>query len=261
MDNIIEQNELDKHIIQRYRFKVLGSGNIEKETIEQEVAEIDSDKNSSVVQNENIDQDQNQFVEELLKKSDLLSTNIVKLQMQIEKQESEFENRLRDTVAREKELSFNEGYEKSKEELEKKYEEKISAYIETAKRLNAKTEEFDNFLKKLENNLLDTSLEIAKEVVKKEIATSSSDIAIALARELIKDLKDSSKVTIKTNPKNYEALHEVFKDNDKVDVESDDVVSIGGVVLLSEKGNLDGNLSARFEQIKCLLQTDQAPQI
>jgi len=254
MDNIIEQNELDKHTIQRYRFKVLGSGNAEKETIDDEAVEIDSNTNSNITQNENNDQQQNRFVEELLKKSDLLSTNIIKLQMQIEKQESDFENRLRDTVVREKEISFNEGYEKSRVELEKKYEEKISAYIETAKKLDVKMQEFNNFLKKLEKNLLDTSLEIAKEVVKKEILTSSSDIAIALANELIKDLKDTSAMTIKTNPKDYEALNEVFKDNDKVNVQPDDAVSVGGVVFLSEKGNLDGNLSARFEQIKQLLQ-------
>jgi len=254
MENIIGQNELDKHTIQRYRFKVLGSGNAKGETIDNEALEIDSNKNCNIVQNENNDQQQNQFVEELLKKSDLLSTNIIKLQMQIEKQESDFANRLRDTVAREKEISFDEGYEKSKAELEKKYQEKISAYIETARKLDIKTQEFNNFLKKLEKNLLDTSLEIAKEVVKKEILTSSSDIAIALAKELIKDLKDTSTMTIKTNPENYEALNEVFKDNDKVNVQSDDAVSIGGVVFLSEKGNLDGNLSARFEQIKQLLQ-------
>ena len=97
---------------------------------------------------------------------------------------------------------------------------------------------------------------MAKEVVKKEILTSSSDVAVALAKELIKDLKDTSNITIKTNPETYEALNEVFKDNDKVDVQSDDAVSIGGVVFLSEKGNLDGNLSARLEQIKCLLQNE-----
>lgn len=256
MDNIIGQNELDKHTIQRYRFRVLGSGNIEEETLDHEAVKIDTNENSNIVQNENNDQEQNQFVEELLKKSDLLSTNIIKLQMQIEKQESDFANRLSETVAREKELSFNEGYEKAKAELEKQYEEKISAYIETARKLDEKTKEFDNFFQKLEKNLLDTSLEIAKEVVKKEILTSSSDIAIALARELIKDLKDSSSMIIKTNPENYEALKEVFKNNDKVNVQSDDAISIGGVVLLSEKGNLDGNLSARFEQIKCLLQNE-----
>ncbi len=256
MDNIIGQNELDKHTIQRYRFRVLGSGNVEEEIVDSESVKIDSNKNLNILQNDNSDDNQNQFVEELLKKSDLLSTNIIKLQMQIEKQESDFANRLSDTVTREKEISFNEGYEKSKAELEKKYEEKISAYIETARKLDAKTQEFDNFFKQLEKNLLDTSLEIAKEVVKKEILTSSADIAIALARELIKDLKDTSTMTIKSNPEDYEALNEVFKDNDKVDVQSDEAVSLGGVVFLSEKGNLDGNLSARFEQIKCLLQNE-----
>ena len=92
--------------------------------------------------------------------------------------------------------------------------------------------------------------------MKKEILTSSSDVAVALAKELIKDLKDTSNITIKTNPENYEALNEVFEDNVKVDVQSDDAVSVGGVIFLSEKGNLDGNLSARLKQIKYLLQNE-----
>ncbi len=148
MDNVIEQNELDKHTIQRYQFKVLGAGNREDEIINNETMDIDSSENKHILQNEINDEKQNQFVEELLKKSDLLSTNIIKLQMQIEKQERDFANRLKDTVEREKEISFNEGYEKSKVELENKYEEKISVYIETARKLDAKIQELDGFLKK-----------------------------------------------------------------------------------------------------------------
>ncbi len=254
MDNIIEQNELDKHTIQRYRFKVLGAGKIEDEMIEDDAMEADFDNSNNIIQNDNNSEKQNQFVEELLKKSDLLSTNIVKLQMQIEKQESDFAKRLKETVEREKEISFNEGYEKSKSDLEQQYKEKVSTYLEAAKRIDAKIEEFDSIFEKIEKNLLDTSLEIAKEVIKKEIATSSSDVAIALAKELIIDLKNSSDITIKVNSENYEALNDVFKDNNKVEVVIDDAVTAGGVILLSEKGNLDGNISARLEQIKCLLQ-------
>ena len=71
---------------------------------------------------------------------------------------------------------------------------------------------------------------------------------------LIEDLKESSNITIKVNSENYEVLSDIFKDNSKVRVVADDAITAGGVMLLSEKGNLDGNISARLEQIKCLLQ-------
>ena len=208
MDNVIEQSELNNHTIHKYRFKVLGSHKIDEETTKEDYGQEVFKEKKIITKQEN--NNENKFIEELLKKSDDLSTNIIKLQMQIEKQESEFENRLKDTVSREKEISFNEGYAKAKDELEANYNEKISIYIDSTKKLNEKTQEIDDFFKKLEKNLLDTSLEVAKEVIKKEIKTSSSQVAVALAKELMNDLKDVNKITLKVNPK------EVIKNLDRI---------------------------------------------
>ncbi|MFK5881691.1 MAG: flagellar assembly protein FliH [Sulfurospirillum sp.] len=256
MDNVIEQDELNKHTIQRYRFKVLGSVKTEEENEDDFAQEVETDKKSKMIQKDSIDKNQNQFIEELLKKSDILSSNIIKLQMQIEKQESEFENRLKESVAREKEISFDEGYSKAKEELELSYNERVSNYIESAKKLEEKSKSFDNFFKKVEKNIIDTSLEVAREVIKKEVSGASSQVAHSLAKELIKDLKDASKITIKVNPKDFDALNDIFAQNAKIDVQSDTAVSLGGVILLSDSGNLDGNISARLEKVKYLLQNE-----
>jgi len=255
MDNVIEQTELDKHTIQRYRFKVLGSAKIEEDIVEDFTQEVDLDKKNSDTQKDIVDENQNQFIEELLKKSDILSSNIIKLQMQIEKQESEFEKRLKESIAREKEISFDEGYKKAKEELESNYNERISNYIESAKKLQEKIESLDKFFEKIEKNLLDTSLEVAREVIKKEISNDSSQIALALARELVDDLKDANKITLKVNPKDFDTLSEIFAQSSTIDVQSDTAISPGGVIFLSEKGNLDGNISARLEKVKYLLQS------
>ncbi len=256
MDNIIEQDKLGRHTVQRYRFKVLGSMTTDDMQTEDETQEIPLVEKKSVKKDDKVDDNQNKFVEELLKKSDTLSTNIIKLQMQIEKQESEFENRLKESIAREKEIAFDEGYSKAKSELESSFSEKSINYIESAKKLSQKAEEFDKFLKNLEKNLLDTSLEVAREVIKKEIEISSSKVAEALAKELIDDLKDANKITLKVNPKDFDALQKVFANSAKIDVEADSAISLGGVVLLSEKGNLDGNLSSRLEKVKYLLQSE-----
>ncbi len=258
MDNIIEQSKLNNHTIQRYRFKVLDSIKSEEDTkdkCEQESTPFVEDKKDVPEQNKT-GENQNKFVEELLKRSDTLSSNIVKLQMQIEKQESEFDNRLKESIAREKEISFTEGYEKAKKELESGFDEKVANYIESAKKLNEKIDETDEFFKKVEKSVVDTSLGIANEVIKKEIEISSSQVAISLAKELISELKDVTKITLKVNPKDFDALSEVFSDNSKIVVQSDSAISLGGVILLSEKGNLDGNISARLEKVKYLLQSE-----
>ncbi len=254
MDNVIEQSELNKHTIQRYRFKVLGSKKVEEEFINELKETVDLEVKKEPVKKEPVDESQNQFIEELLKKSDTLSSNIIKLQMQIEKQESEFENRLKESVAREREISFEEGYKKAKEELESSYNDKVANYIESAKKLKEKISEVDAYFEKIEKNLLETSLELAKEVIKKEISNASSQVALALAKELLKDLKDAAKVTLKVNPRDYDALKEIFTEDEKIEVQSDTAVSPGGVILLSEKGNLDGSITARLEKVKYLLQ-------
>ncbi len=256
MKNIVEKKDLQNHTIARYRFKVLGSSVIDEESEQEIDTDISHEEEVEVAnQPQIINESQNQFVEELLKKSDTLSSNIIKLQMQIEKQESEFETRLKDSVAREKEISFDEGYAKAKEQLEVKFEEKVSLYLESARKLNEKIKEIDIFFDKLEKDLIETSLEVAKEVIKKEISTSSQKVAVSLAQDLIKDLADANRITIKVNPKDFEELKTVFEENEKVKIESDTAVSLGGVVLLSEKGNLDGNITARLEKVKYLLQS------
>ncbi|MCF6173916.1 MAG: flagellar assembly protein FliH [Campylobacteraceae bacterium] len=256
MDNVIEKQELDKHTIQRYRFKVLGSSLQEEEEAEDLNIQEKQSKVIVPIEKTEVIQDENKFIEELLKKSDELSSNIIKLQMQIEKQESDFNARLEAEILRQKEISVNEGYKKAKLELEDGFKASIENYKNSAQKLDEKLKEIDGFLKKIENDVANTAVEVAKEVVKKEISNSSSAVAVALSKELIEELKDANKINIKVNPSDFETLNEVYKDNEKVKIEADKAISKGGVILLSENGNLDGNISQRFEKVKYLLQNN-----
>ena len=124
MKNIIDVNEVKSHSIEPYRFKVLGGAQVvEATTCEEKVNTQENEEVAPVVKEPEFVQEevqvkqQNEFVEELLKRSDELSTNIIKLQMQIEKQEAEFERRLQNELERAKQSSYEEGYNKAKEEL------------------------------------------------------------------------------------------------------------------------------------------------
>ena len=111
-----------------------------------------------------------------------------------------------------------------------------------------------NFLKQVESELSSTAIEVAREVILKEIKHSSSDIAAALSKKLIEELKDAKTIKLKVNPSDYEALNEIYSTLENIRVDSDSAITKGGVVVLSDVGNLDGNISTRLEKVKNLIE-------
>lgn len=259
-DNIIDKQQIDDHSIQRYRFKVLGSNLAEAQmhasddespVIRDTLTEPLFDEVAPPVR---LEEGQNLFVEELLKKTDELSSNIIKLQMQIEKQELEFSNRLNEELKRERESSYSLGYQKAKEEIEAQGQEVKSRYLKSITHVETLYKQMEEVITKVESDIIETACEIAREVIKKEVKTSSAQIAQTLSKELIKELKEASKIELKVNPRDFEALQEGYLKDEKIKVTSDDSITLGGVVVLSDIGNLDGNLSMRLEKVKYLIQ-------
>lgn len=261
--NIINKAKVEEHSVQRYRFKVL-STNLGEATDTLHVSEEEMAENNMVLNVDpvfdeiahvvKLEEGQNQFIEELLKKTDELSSNIIKLQMQIEKQEQDFNNRLSEEIQRERENAQALGYQKARDEFELAAQETKSRYFKSITSIDALYKNMEEIFAKMESDMSATAFEIAKEVIKKELIDSSSKVAIALSRELLKELKEASKIELKVNPKDLEDLKEAYLQNEKIKVTSDDSITLGGVVILSDVGNLDGNLAMRLEKIKYLIQ-------
>lgn len=270
MRNIIETDKLGNHTVSPYRFKVLGGETNILETSEVKNAD---EKNDVIEIQKNIEQPiqeplqpepstveqkpQDQFIEALLKKSDELSSNIVKLQMQIEKQESEFEKRLQNELAKESESSYEKGYKQAKSELEDSFKKNQDLYLNSIKQLDDEIKNNNQHLKKLEDELSYTAIDVAKEVILKEVTHNSSQIALTLSKALMEELKEAKNVELKVNPKDSEALNALYSDIEHVKVTSDNAIMPGGVIVLSDVGNLDGNLSTRIEKVKNLIQSDE----
>ena len=196
------------------------------------------------------------FVEELLKKTDELSSNIIKLQMQIENQESEFAKRLEAEIARAKEDGKNEGIAQTNAANEAKIKELEAKFNASAAKLDEQYAKFDEFLKKSEDELGQTAIKIAKEVIEKEVSTASSQIAHHLAGSLIKELSDVKNIEIRVNPEDSDYLKEQFSKNERVKVSADDAISKGGVVIISEGGNIDATMQTRLEKLKMLVNNE-----
>ncbi|HIP20137.1 MAG TPA: flagellar assembly protein FliH, partial [Sulfurimonas sp.] len=93
-------------------------------------------------------------------------------------------------------------------------------------------------------------LDIAKEVVKVEVGESANEIAKVLSDELLKDLQSASKVTLKVNPNNHGAVSEHVGKLEHISVISDSAVSEGGVIVISDAGNIDSQITKRFERVR-----------
>ena len=266
MKNIIGAVSAKKHSIKPYHFKVLSGIRAIQETqekktdIEAQIAKeiqavkdepIEPESSKPVAQT---DEQQNRFIEELLKKSDELSTNIVKLQMQIEKQEEDFKQRLINEVEKESAIAYDKGYQKAKDELEAELEEIKNRFLNSINTLEEEIKRGKEFLNQIESELSSTAIEIAKEVIAKEIKQSSSNIASILSKKLIEELKDAKNIRLKVNPSDYEALKEVYSNIENITVEGDSAITKGGVVVLSDIGNLDANISTRLERVKNLIE-------
>ena len=287
--SVITSETSPAHFIENYRFKVLGSNEraqdsapvlIEENNLSEELNEQNLEQGGenftpqsqpvhqmqANMQNHFVPQPQNSqahqpgfdssFVEELLKKTDELSSNIIKLQMQIENQESEFAKRLEAETIRAKEDGKNEGIAQTNAANEAKIKELEAKFSASAAKLDEQYVKFDEFLKKSEEELGQTAIKIAKEVIEKEVSSASSQIAHHLANSLIKELSDVKNIEIRVNPEDSDYLKEQFSKNERVKVSADDAISKGGVVIISEGGNIDATMQTRLEKLKMLVNNE-----
>ncbi|WP_148798737.1 flagellar assembly protein FliH [Campylobacter concisus] len=284
--SVITSETSPAHFIENYRFKVLGVGEraidsapvlIEENNLSEELSEQNfgqkgenfipqaSHQAQANSQNHFAPQAQSpqiqqagesSFVEELLKKTDELSSNIIKLQMQIENQESEFAKRLDTEISRAKEDGKNEGIAQANAANEARINELEARFSTSAAKLEEQYVKFDEFLKKIEEELGQTAIKIAKEVIDKEISTSSNQIAHHLASSLIKELSNVKNIEIRVNPEDSEYIKEQFSKNEHVKISADDAISKGGVVIISDGGNIDATMQTRLEKLKMLVNNE-----
>jgi len=240
-------------VIKKYHFNTLSLDDsliVEEESVELPVEKIE--ENRLQEQDEKVEDDS--FISELLKKTDDLSSNVIKLQMQIEKQQSEFNKRLEEEKKKAFEEGKKEGEESIKEKLQDEIEEIKDQYIKSIASLNELNINIQNRLDVLENDLSTTAVDIATKVIKQELDEDSSKIAKILAVSLIKELKDASKISIKVNPKDFDYIKEEFNSREYIEILSDDAIVSGGVIILSDVGNIDAQISARLKKVSELVQ-------
>jgi flagellar assembly protein FliH len=255
---IISGDKIKNHNIDKYNFKVLAYG-----------AESDDEfRESSFVKNQSEADAQHQIrdrevdssamtqsskdslIESLLNKTDEMSSNFIKLQMRLESMTEEHKAELKKV----KEESFAAGAESGKEraskEEEKKTSEAIAQYAASIGKLEKSAGVFEAALERIKEELVSAALDISKETIRVELSENSHKVATLLAQELIKELQGASKIVLRVNPNDHGAISQAVGTLAHVEIVSDGAVSLGGVIAMSEAGNIDAQIAKRFERVK-----------
>jgi flagellar assembly protein FliH len=258
-EKVIQNNTNSKYAINKYQYKAFDDDNQlepDKPTLhkpkqmdlyEPQQQPQAKQQNEHVAVDESITQN---HAETLLKKIDELSTSLIKMEMQMERQQADFNARLEE----DKKRAYDDGFNAATTEFDSSYKAKCDdndkMLSSSIKKLEETASSYEIKMTDIEKELAKTAVSIAEQVIKKEVSENSSKVALSLVRELLTKLKEASKIKLKVNKMDAEYLKNALSAESKVSIEEDDAIQRGGVIVLSDVGNLDGNISSRFLKVK-----------
>jgi len=191
-----------------------------------------------------------QMTESFLKKIDELSSSVVKMEMKLEKQQDEFSAQLEEERRVAYESGLKEGRMLQAQEDQSELERQRTHLRESLLKIDGIAKSFQSTSDTIEKELVETAVDIAKEVIITEIGDNSHTIALALSRKLIEDVKGAMKITLKAHPDDALFLKENLQDNASIEVIEERAVAKGGVIIISDAGNLNGTIHERYERLK-----------
>lgn len=253
-DVVITKANLPTHSIGKYQFKILSglSGSTLHDAVEELASqehhhESNHPNESSLNTNVSAKDD---LIESLLKKADDMSSNFIKMQMRLEALQEEHALALDEAKKNSYEEGIIAGIAQEQANSSNRNGEAQDLLANSVKTLEASALQYSETLIKIQKELTHTALDIAKEVIAIETHENSSKIAAKLSESLIEELADASKITLRVNPADHGMISEKVGSLAHVEVLSDRAISVGGVVAISDLGNIDSQIKKRFERLK-----------
>jgi len=251
MDVVIQHNSTGSHSISKYQFKILSSlSGLSVGEATHEINNMPPSEPAPERHKEESKSSKDELIESLMKKADEMSSNVIKMQMRLESLQEEHVSALEEA----KKIAYAEGVEagmaqeKSKQEGQSAQSHDLLA--QSVKTLENAASEFITALGSIQKELTHTALDIAKEVIGIETHENSAKIAGKLSSDLIEELKDASKITLRVNPADHGFISEKVGSLAHIEVLSDRAISPGGVVAISDAGNIDSEIKKRYERLK-----------
>lgn len=244
--NIISAQDLGQHNMKKYEFKKIESSPLEAldEATEPHEEAKESPTKSQVAMIES--SLEKELIEKLLNKSDNLESALTSLHAQFQALHEQMT--AREKAAREE--GFKEGELKAQLSFKDEAEKLTERSAKTIIKLDEAIEATKNKLVAFEAEVSAIALDIAKEVIIKEVEANSAKIAALIAKELLQSLSGNLNVVIRANPLDFDYLNNLVKNKQNIKIKSDDAIVRGGVVITSESANLDGSVMARYNILK-----------
>jgi len=152
-----------------------------------------------------------------------------------------------------KEDAYQEGLEKGDAETKVKLKE-LSEQLLTS--IDDAVKEKRAFVEKSKKEILDLALAVGKKVIQKEIG-QKSEVLDAILDEAIQKITDKEKVTFFVHPEDVvkvqayrERLAEFFKGIRVFNIQGDDSLEQGGVMIETSMGYIDSRISTKLHLIK-----------
>ena len=167
----------------------------------------------------------------------------------------DFQRQLGDELERMKQAAHERGYAEGERVAQEKVRAEYAAEIEALKAIVSSLRET---LDQQIDGVGDIAAEVAFEAVTRMLGDGYVDRsgAAAVVREVVRHAKDRSRLVIRVHPDDHEAVSACAEDvvrglsSGGVDVVADDRVSLGGCLLETPAGNLDGRLEIQMQQFR-----------
>lgn len=254
MEVVISEDRTGAHTISKYQFKILSglAGSSIHEAAEEIGLAHPHPSAEPIVERRHdaLASSKDEFIESLLQKADEMSSNVIKMQMRLESLQEEHAAALESAKKAAYEEGFSAGIAQEQSSDAGRKEQSKEQLAISVKTLEEQAAQFSRALESIQKELTHTALEIAKEVIGIETQENSGKIAAKLSNDLIEELREASKITLRVNPADHGLISERVGSLSHVEVLSDRAINPGGVVAISDVGNVDSQIKKRYERLK-----------
>lgn len=253
--NFITETDHQKHTIKRYEFR-----SIDKK-LEAEIAPAMEESGIYTPPSDNHNEDfaiLQELLKEVLEQSSQNKASLQALQEQMQNFSTSQQNQMLEEGKKSAyEQGVVDGEKRAKESLESEVEAQKQSLTYAINNLQDAIIQTQERIKTLESELSSIAIDLAKEVIIKEVQEESQKIAFHIAQELLESISQSSEITLRANPIDLPYLQEKLPQASKIHFEPDALISRGGVIISSPLGNFDGTILSRYKNLKRTILEDK----
>lgn len=253
--NFITETDHQKHTIKRYEFR-----SIDKK-LEAEIAPAMEESGIYTPPSDNHNEDfaiLQELLKEVLEQSSQNKASLQALQEQMQNFSTSQQNQMLEEGKKSAyEQGVLDGEKRAKESLESEVEAQKQSLTYAINNLQDAIIKTQERIKILESELSSIAIDLAKEVIIKEVQEESQKIAFHIAQELLEPISQSSEITLRANPIDLPYLQEKLPQASKIHFEPDALISRGGVIISSPLGNFDGTILSRYKNLKRTILEDK----